>query len=395
MNIQFPKDFIWGTSTAAYQIETAFAHDWRGVKSKDGHVFERTADHELHRAEDLNYITQLGNAYRMSLDWSKLQRQANGKFDQQTVNEYRSFLAKLKARNIYVMMVLHHFTNPLWFVQSGSWENSANIPVFLNYVEQMVNTFGDLVDNWNTFNEPDVYLTNSRLLGNFPPFVKSLGRFRKTLNNMSRAHRLAVPIIKNACPTAPVGISKNCVKFVAENALGWLPAKIADYVFMDYITSYFMEGNDYFGMSYYAKISLTPYPITEIDMPGKLAQLKRPHDKMWEYDPNGMKESIERFWQKYKLPIIITESGICTDDSQVRINSIKDYLSILHQCQQNGIDIKGYFHWTTMDNFEWNLGPTYKFGLVNVDYDTGKRTLKPCGEFYSQVVRNGGIIEDN
>ena len=158
MDLLFPKDFIWGTSTAAYQIETAFEHDWRGVKSIDGHVFERTADHELHRAEDLAYIAQLGNAYRMSLDWSRLQRQANGKFDAEVVKEYRSFLAKLKARNIYIMMVLHHFTNPLWFVQNGSWENSANIPVFLNYVEQMVDNFGDLVDNWNTFNEPDVTL---------------------------------------------------------------------------------------------------------------------------------------------------------------------------------------------------------------------------------------------
>lgn len=391
MTVQFPEHFIWGTSTAAYQIETATDHDWRGVVAKDGYTFGRTADHELRRTEDLQYIAQLGNAYRMSLDWARLQTQANAPFDAKVVAEYRSFLAKLKARNIYIMMVLHHFTNPLWFVKNGSWENSDNIPVFLNYVSQMVDTFGDLVDNWNTFNEPDVYLTNSRLLGNFPPFVKSIGRFRRALRNMSRAHQLSVPIIKHSYPNAPVGISKNCVKFVAENIWGYLPARLADYVFMEYICSKFMHGIDYFGMSYYAKIALDPYPITYIDTPDKLQRLQRPHDQMWEYDPQGMGECVRRYWKKYGLPIIITESGICTTDSQVRIAAIKDYLGVLHQCHTEGIPIQGYFHWSTMDNFEWNLGPTYPFGLVAVDYRTGERQMKACGKFYSQVVKQGGF----
>lgn len=391
MEVQFPKNFLWGTSTAAYQIETASEHDWKGVNSKDGHTFLRTADHELRRNEDLQYISLLGNAYRMSMDWAKLQSAPNEAFNPDVVAEYRSFLAKLKARNIYVMMVLHHFTNPLWFVQNGSWENPQNIPVFINYVEQMVDTFGDLIDNWNTFNEPEVYLCNSRLLGNFPPFKKSWSSFNAALNNMSRSHKLAVKVLKNRYPRVPVGISKNCAVFAAENWKGWLPAKVADYVFMNYIPSKFMESTDYFGMSYYARIPLDPYPITEIDQPGKLARLGRPHDKMWEYYPEGMYESIRRYWKKYNKPIVITESGICTPDSEVRIASIKDYLRILRRCMDEGIDIKAFFEWTTMDNFEWNLGPTYQFGLVAVDYATGKRRMKSCGEFYSKVVRDSGF----
>lgn len=389
--LSFPKNFIWGTSTAAPQIETAFEHDWRGVRAKDGNVFERTSDHELRRAEDLQYITQLGNAYRMSLDWSRLQRQANGKFDPKVVSEYRSFLAKLKARNMHIMMVLHHFTNPLWFVKAGSWEKPESVDLFVNYAAQMVENFGDLVDNWNTFNEPNVYLFNSRLMGNFPPFKRSLPAFFAAFKNMSRAHRMAVALIKKQYPNTPVGISHNCVIFQPENWWSKPFARLADHYFMEVIPDAFLEGVDYLGMSYYALIPLNPFPITEIDTPGKLKEMGRPHDGMWQYHPEGMKTSIERYHQRYKLPIIITESGICTNDCQVRINSIKDYLSLLHQCIQSGIDLRGYFHWSTIDNFEWNLGTSYRFGLVNVDFATGNRTLKKSGEFYAQVVKNNGV----
>ncbi|OWY24133.1 glycoside hydrolase family 1 protein [Sphingobacteriales bacterium UPWRP_1] len=389
--ITFPPGFIWGTSTAAAQIETAYNHDWLNVKSKDGHVFNRTSDHELHRDEDVGYITTLGNAYRMSVAWWRLQPEPFAKFDKQVVAEYRSFIAKLKARNTYIMMVLHHFTNPLWFVREGSWENQNTVPMFLDYVQQMVDNFGDLVNNWNTFNEPAVYLFNSRLQGGFPPFKKSLTGFYRALKNMSRAHRLSVPLIKAAYPNVPVGISKNAVIFAPENILGRLPAKLADKVFMEYVADHFIDGCDYWGMSYYAKIRLNPFPISEVDAPGKLDKMGLPHDKMWEYYPMGMKESILRYHKRYGKPMFITESGICTENSDVRIASIKDYLTLLHQCIQEGVDLKGYFHWSTIDNFEWNLGPTYRFGLVQVDFETGKRTMKKCGEFYRTVVQNNGI----
>ncbi|QQS28030.1 MAG: glycoside hydrolase family 1 protein [Sphingobacteriales bacterium] len=390
----FPPGFIWGTSTAAAQIETAYNHDWQGVVAKDGYVFERTSDHELHREEDLGYIASLGQAYRMSLPWWRLQTEPMARFDKQVVAEYRSFLAKLAARKIYIMMVLHHFTNPLWFVRAGSWEEKKTLPMFLDYVQQMVENFGDLVHNWNTFNEPAVYLFNSRLHGGFPPFKKSLTAFYKALKNMSRAHRLSVAIIKDRYENIPVGISKNAVIFSPQNFLGRLPAWIADKVFMEYVADHFIEGCDYWGMSYYAKIRLDPFPISEVDTPGKLDKMGIVHDGMWEYYPQGMKESVLRYHKRYGKPMFITESGICTHDSDIRIASIKDYLTLLHQCIGEGVDLRGYFHWSTIDNFEWNLGPTYKFGLVNVDYETGTRTLKKCGEFYKTVVRNNGLISN-
>lgn len=394
MTIKFPKDFVWGTSTAAAQIETAFEHDWKGVVARDGYTFERTSDHELRRLEDLEYIVQLGNAYRMSLDWSRLQREPFAKFDPAVVMEYASFMAKLKARGVKIMLVLHHFCNPLWFVKAGSWENSKTLPMFLDYVVQVVRHFGRLVDSWNTFNEPGVYMANAYAGGLFPPFKKSLFAYRKVLKNMSRAHRLCIPILKRDYFDKPIGISKNTVIFTAENFLGRFPAKFADKFFMEEVTDRFVEGLDYLGMSYYAKISFDPKPITEVDTPGKLAKMKRPHDKMWEYYPKGIKENILRFWKRYNKPIIITENGICTDDCQVRIQSLKDYLGHIYDCIVMGVDIRGYYHWTTLDNFEWNLGPTYRFGLVHVDFVNGKRTMKESGLYYQQIVRNNGIIEE-
>lgn len=391
MFLQFPDNFIWGTSTAAAQIETAYDHEWKGLRSKDGYIFDRTSDHEKRREEDITYITGLGNAYRMGLDWSRLQKGPLETFDPEVVKEYRMFISKLRARNMYIMMVIHHFTNPNWFAKAGSWETDKTLPLFLDYVKQLVDHFGDLVDNWNTFNEPAVYMFNAFLLGNFPPQKKSLWTFRKVLKNMSRAHRLSIPLIKEKYPDAPIGISKNTVIFHPENWLGKIPAKIADKVFMDVVADHFIEGLDYLGVSYYAKIPFTPTPITEIDHPGKLAEMGRKHDMMWEYFPEGMGINVKRYWKKYGKPIIITESGIATNDCKVRISSIKDYLKVLHDCMREGVDLRGYFHWSTMDNFEWNLGPTYRFGLVRVDFETGDRTLKDSGLFYQQVVVDNGV----
>ena len=395
MDLKFPDNFVWGTSTAAAQIETAFEHDWRGVQAKDGYTFERTSDHELRRMEDIEYIVQLGNAYRMSVDWSRLQRKPFEKFDPEVVLEYSTFLAKLKARGIRIMFVLHHFCNPLWFVEAGSWESPKTIPMFLDYVAQVVTNFGRMVDTWNTFNEPAVYMSNGYYMGMFPPFKKSIFAFRKVLKNMSRAHRLAIQVLKKEYPDKPVGISKNTVIFVHENLLGWLPAKIADKVFMDVVADHFIEDIDYLGISYYAKIRMKPQPITELDNPGELAKMGLKHDKMWEYYPQGLKENVLRYWNKYKKPIVITENGVCTDDCNFRIQSIKDYLGLLHECIEMGVDIRGYYHWTTMDNFEWNIGPTYRFGLVEVDFVNGKRRMKDSGKFYQKVVENNGICAED
>jgi beta-glucosidase len=395
MQLKFPEGYIWGTSTAAYQIESASDHDWKGFVSKDGTVFDQCSMHDHHRMEDLELICQLGNGYRMSCDWGKLQKAPYADFDQQVVDEYLAFMQKLKNRGVHLMLVLHHFTNPRWFVEVGSWEKPGNRTMWLDFVRKSVAAFGHLVDTWNTFNEPMVYISNGWIMGNFPPFKKGKVLLaRKVLKEIAKAHDEAYEIIKMSFPNKAVGISKNTVKFVGEVFPGHILAKIFDYWFMDYGADHFTK-SDFQGMSYYARMPFRPLPITEIDNPGKLKALGRRHDQMWEYRPKEFYDIIHRYWKKYKKPIIITETGICTADPQVRIESIKEYAYWIHKAIQDGIPILGQFYWTTMDNHEWNLGLTYRFGLVYVDFNTFERTITPAGIFYGQIAKTNIVEVDD
>ncbi len=385
MQLSFANNFFFGTSTAAYQIETAFEHDWFGVKSKDGYIFERTSDHEKRFAEDAEIIAYCAPNYRMSLMWSKLQRAPYAELDKETVAEYRSFLDDLKNRGVKVMMVLHHFTNPLWFSQNGNWEKTENVALWVDFGKKVVDEFGEYVSYWNTFNEPNVYVSNGWVLGQFPPFKTNLLGARRAIKNMGMAHNIMYDYIKAKFPHQPVGISHNTVIFSAENLLGYLPAKISDWWFMNYLLKPFAEKLDFFGLSYYAKVSHDPLPVTYIDTPSKMERLGKPHDDMWEYYPNGLKESIERYWNEYRLPIIITESGVCTADETKQVNAMKDYVKIIHDCLQKGIDIRGYYWWSTFDNFEWNLGPTFRFGLYETNLETKDRRKRAGADVFHRL----------
>lgn len=384
MELIFPPNFQFGTSTAASQIETAFDHDWAGFRTKDGYTFQRTTDHEVRLKTDAEIIASLAPAYRMSLQWSKLQRAPFAPFDINTVKEYSFFLSHLKELRVEIMMVLHHFTNPGWFTKLGGWEKEANVEIWLDYVNKVVKHFGPFVTTWNTFNEPNVYASYGWITGFFPPFkMNPLLAFR-SVKNMALAHERAYRAIKNSHPGAAVGISHNTVIFAAENILGELPARISDWWFMEWIPKHF-EQVDFFGMSYYARVSHDPFPITYIDRPYRMKKLGRPHDDMWEYYPQGMRLCMDRYWNRYRKPIIITESGVCDSGDEIRQRAMNDYVKILHRAIADGIDIRGYYWWSAWDNFEWHLGPTKRFGLYECDWITKERRKRPSADLYSKL----------
>ena len=233
MSLQFPKDFVWGTSTAAYQIETAFEHDWKGVKSKDGYVFDRTTDHELRFSDDAELIANVAKSYRMSMQWSKLQREPLALFHQETVDEYKRFLDTLKSKNVQIMLVLHHFTDPLWFVKLGKWQNERCLHAFYNYAEQFVKHFGSYADYWNTFNEPNVFVSNGWMEGDFPPFKKNYVDGFKIIGQLGKAHDEVYDIIK-AKSGKPIGISHNTVHFEAEHWAAIPQVQLNDWWFNEY-----------------------------------------------------------------------------------------------------------------------------------------------------------------
>jgi beta-glucosidase len=384
MKLSFPDNFIFGTSTSAAQIETAFEHDWHGFEARNGFVFDRTTDHEKRFKEDAEIIASLAPNYRMGLMWSKLQRAPLGNFDQPTAQQYHHFIQDLKLKGVDIMMVLHHFTNPLWFSKIGGWEKVENIKLWIDFAKKVVDEFGQYVSFWNTFNEPNVYASYGWLTGFFPPFKISPLMAGKVVNNMSRAHNVIYEYIKLKYPNQPVGISHNATIFSAENLLGWFPARLSDWWFMEYVPSKFLNV-DFFGMSYYGRIPHDPFPLTYLETPEKIKKLGLAHDDIWEYHPEGLRTCINRYWNKYKKPIIITENGVCDESDFLRMQAIQDYAHILHGAIQDGINIQGYYFWSTWDNFEWHLGPVMRFGLYECDLKTMNRMRRPSGDLYASL----------
>ena len=390
MKLTFPEGFLWGTATSALQIESAYDHDWKGLVARDGSVLDDTIKHEQHRDEDAKIISSLGNAYRFSLDWSKLQKGPTSGLETSVVDEYRRFIGQLKDKGTHIMLVLHHFANPRWFSELGSWVSEDSIRLFADYAAQITNAFGDLVDSWNTFNEPCVYTSLAYLTGQFPPHKKNPFLAKRVLQNLAKAHNVVYDHIKEKLPSQQVGIAKNTMIFHPENLIGFVPAKISDAVFIDYVSDHFRDV-DFFGINYYGKVSFDPWPITEVDNPGKLDKLGRPHDKMWEYHPEGLKQILTRFSKKYGKPIIITENGCCTDDDSQRIAYIRDHIRYAHEAMKSGVDLKGYFYWSAFDNFELHLGRSYRFGLVHVDPATFEREPKNSAAFYADIAKNNSL----
>ncbi|MEO1714661.1 MAG: family 1 glycosylhydrolase, partial [Bacteroidota bacterium] len=232
MHLKFPDGFIWGTSTAAAQIETASEHNWKGLVSKDGYTFLETAQHERRREEDIEYIDRLGQMYRCGVDWARLQTKAMAPFEEEVVAEYQNFFRQLNERGVQIMFVLHHFTHPIWFEDNKGWLNEKNIPVYMDYVVRCVKHFGPYVSNWNTFNEPNVYAMNGYILGGFPPHKKRYSLANRVLKHMGMAHGIAYNWIKEQYPDHPIGISLNTGTFEGKGLLGKLAAGFVSWWFM-------------------------------------------------------------------------------------------------------------------------------------------------------------------
>ncbi|OIP97243.1 hypothetical protein AUK40_03605 [Candidatus Wirthbacteria bacterium CG2_30_54_11] len=386
----FPDGFLWGTATTAAQIETASDHDWKGVRSKDGYILGETAAHERFFREDAELIAGCGNTYRFSLDWAKLQPAPNAPFNPVWVTRYRDFMLDLKKRNIHLMLTLHHTTNPRWFADLGGWTKRANLVYFDDFVDQVISNFGDLIDSWITFNEPNNYAAMSFLFGQWPPYRHNPGAYNRVRRHLAMSHEHAYVRLKKAYPAKPVGIALSTVVFSGTTILGKWAASLADQQFTRETMKLFVP-LDFIGVNYYARLQFTPWPLCEMTAPGRLAKRGLPHDKMWEYYPQGLFDFLKRFHDKYHLPLYVTENGICTDDDSVRIDRTKDYIRECARALKAGVDLRGYIHWTLMDNFEWKLGPTYRFGLVSVNRETMERTPKPSYGLFSEIARSNEI----
>ncbi|MFH1739286.1 MAG: glycoside hydrolase family 1 protein [bacterium] len=419
--IEFPKDFLWGGATASHQVEgNNRNNDWwewehRGGKIADGTTSEAACDQYNRYEEDFDLAKELGhNAHRFSLEWSRIEPE-EGMFSSIEIAHYRKVLEALRERDIEPMVTLHHFTNPLWLSRIGGWENPKVVEYFTRYTKVVASELGDLVRLWNTINEPNVYAHLSYVDGEWPPGSHSLRSASLVLTNMLRAHALAYHILHEtaASQDCSVGIAKHIrifdplrPKHLADRALARLCDFIINWWFLDAIETgrlawpigigqkvqLLSATQDFIGLNYYSR-DMIKFNITKPQMLF-MENLTRPNcyknDLGWELYPEGLYRALMRL-RRYGKPIYITENGIAAKDDTLRCAYIRDHLAEVHRAIADGADIRGYLHWSLLDNFEWAEGLDPRFGLIEVDYETQKRTPRPSSYIFKKIAESNTL----
>ena len=401
--MDFPDKFILGTATSAFQVEGEGETEWKGFIGDDGTKLGLAIDHYNRYEEDLEYILYLGNAYRFSMDWSKLQKSPYLPLNIDATKHYEKIFKILKENNKKVLLVLNHFSNPLWLFDIGGWTNKKTVEIYLDYAKKVLAIYSDYIDIINTFNEPNAYANMAYLLRGFPPKRINPILRNMALSNMSKAHSILYDYIKENYPKIKVGISHAHMIVEAlnkKNIAANFIKRFFDYIEHEHVHEYFTKKGlklDYIGFSYYGRIPIDRYPLLAYEERGrkKLDELGVSHDDMWELYPEGIYKQIKFFYEKYKKPILITENGTCSNDDELRKHSIYNHLFYVKKACGEGVPVMGYFHWSTFDNFELAHGPSRRFGLTSVDFKSPKleRKIKPSGHYYHKIVESNKLIE--
>ena len=400
-----------GVSSSATQIEGGgLSHSWddwyRKGHINDGRSPARATDH-LHRwKEDIDLMAELGiKVYRLGIEWARLEP-LKGNYDEAAAAWYRELLAYIKSRGIAPLLTIHHFTNPLWFENSGGFTDPANIPVFLGFVEYVIRQFGSLVDEYVTINEPNVYSYMGYFNGYFPPGKRSMALTFRVESVMASCHILAYCLIHKL--REEMGFQNTKVGF-AHHARVFEPksGKNPWHRFCTYLSKRLFQGAliracllgrftfplksygnvkpgayaDFLGLNYYTR--------TTVSKLGDGVRKGVPlNDLGWEIYPKGIAYCAKEMYALLPRPIYITENGACDKDDAFRCRFIYEHLEALNN---SGLPVERYYHWCFTDNFEWCEGESARFGLVHVDFETQKRTVKKSGKFYAAIIKNGTI----
>ena len=401
--LMFPEKFFWGTATAPTQVEGFIQNEWTDFIAKDGTNCRLACDHYHRYPEDIEWMSKLGvNSYRFGIEWSRLQSAPGAPLDQNELARYVDKLDRLLAAGITPMVVLHHFSNPAWINSTGGWTNPRTISAFVDYVGKLVRVLKDRVHLWNTFNEPDTYACLAYVLGGFPPERKwQIGKFRRVIAHMAAAHGQVSKIIRQegvAGPEPQVGIAKNWTFFHAYKKFSpWdrMLASVCHYTFNKFVLDAFLGGwrknaSTFVGLNYYGRVRFHQLHAL---IPASGAPVKRLKDfgfvcdDMVERYPEGLGKILPYLHRKFRLPIYITEHGAASADEEFRRRDLLNYLGVLHDAIGTGVEVRGFYYWSLLDNFEWQFGYSKKFGLLAVDFENGSltRRMKPLGEIYRDI----------
>ncbi|NCN52359.1 glycoside hydrolase family 1 protein [Candidatus Parcubacteria bacterium] len=403
---KFPAGFYWGAATASYQVEgNIFNTDWAKA-AEEGRVpvAGKACDHYNRFREDFDIAKSLGhNAHRFSIEWARIEPE-EGKFDEKEIEHYREVLLALKERNITPFITLWHFTLPFWFSERGGFEQKDSPEIFARYCAYVAEKLGDLCCDFATMNEPNVYGSNGWLRGSWPPFkrftltdlvsITNSGRtyeskaskglrpfflYRRVMKNLARAHNRAYEEIKKKHDACSVSVVKHVILFHAN----WNPInKIIAYIANHFWTHTFMrrvyKNCDSIGLNYYFHKKFgdrAVYEKTDMD---------------WDIYPEGMHAALMMLW-KYKKPLFVSEAGLADAADKYRADYITRQVRATYKAITDGADVRGHMYWSLLDNYEWALGYEKRFGLVEINYETLERTVRPSAHIYQKICENNGI----
>jgi len=422
-DLTFPKNFVWGTATAAHQIEGGCHnnnwHEWEQSKNKNGEspilkgaVSGEACDHWNRYEADIELMKQLGvKSYRFSVEWSKIEPE-NGQFDETALQHYSNIINAIIRAGVEPVLTLYHFTHPIWFKELGAFEKSENIAIFQRFCERVFNEFSDRVPRWCTINEIEVEATQSYFSGIWPPGKKDPALVGEVIKNLLEAHVRVYQSLKKQPngDKVQIGLVKNIFQFdpyrswhLIDNIL----ALVMDTVFNSAILRFLKTGrfrilipgllnvshsnpkapvsNDFIGLNYYSHFTIKPRWKPSELFEFKIRGNETPTDMEYSIYPEGFYRAIMRINQ-LGLPIFITENGIADKGDHRRGDFIRQYLYALSRAIGDGAMVKGYYYWSLMDNFEWAEGYEMKFGLYEVDFETQERKLRKGSQVYQEII---------
>ncbi len=419
-----PDDFKWGISTSEYQIsgaENCPDSDWAHHESQPNSRLSpsgKALDHWNEMERDVALLKKLGvNSYRFSLEWSKIEPQ-KGEFDQSAIDHYIELCRLLRKNNIEPMITLHHFTNPQWFAEEGGFENEENIQDYVDFCTYVFKKMNKEADLWVTINEPAIYAFMGYVLGKHPPFRFNLQQAGTVLSNLLKAHCRAYQALKQIRPDAQIGLVHNVLQFEThglKNPLEKIPAELFTRITHQIVMEFFAKKesslkypsaffpflanvdlqlpkcfnmpqmSDFFGVNYYTK----PLLKAGLQWP-PVSSTCRPGQEMTSYEyrffPEGIYEAIQEL-NAFNLPIYITETGTPDSDHPARLKAhFDEVIKQIDKACGDGMDIRGFYPWSAMDNYEWSEGYEIRFGLAKLNHDQKSYTIKKGTEVYTNAI---------
>ena len=414
MSLQFPESLQLGVASAATQIEGGDKnnswYEWyEKGRIKDG-ADPSVADMHYERYhEDAQLMHDMGiRHYRLGLEWARIEPQP-GVFDDGAIAHYRNELLLLKKLGIEPLLTLHHFTNPLWFEHMGAFEHPDSADIYLRFVRKVVEELGDIVSEYITINEPNVYAVFGWFTGDWPPGKKSLGATLRVMNHLCEGHIRAYGLIHNirkekGFDDTKVSYAHHMRVFVPKNLHNlWhrFCTVMMRRIFQTCYSKTFLTNRacwplrsvkgvgkglfcDFHAVNYYTRSAvsgftegyLSPAPVNDLG---------------WEIYPSGIAQCPKELYDLAALPIYITENGTCDNADAFRSRYLYEHLKAL---SESGLPVQRYYHWCFTDNFEWIEGFSARFGIVHVNYETQERTVKRSGEFFSKMIENRGVTQE-